>query len=516
MATLKSGVVASLTYVTNWWLAADDQPYFAFTGRPPMVQHLWSLAIEEQFYLVWSVVVVVVVGVAARRADPAARVRLVAVVALVLAAASTVTMAVIAVRSGLPFFGDTSRVYYGSDTHAMGLFLGSACGAWLAVRHRDAPIPSGRLPAKFVWLTDVAGAVLLVVLIVELLTITEFSPVLYRGGFLAFGVLVLAVALCALRRRSLLGRILDMRPIRWVGQRSYSIYIWHWPVVVVTRPDLDVRGPALVINLCRLVLILGLAALSHHFIEVPLRSDQFARWRSARANGARKRWDTVAAAATLIAALSLGVAASAVGSPQAPPVHVRPRPVPSTHAAAPAPRPSSPVAPQPRRPTHKRPAPPAHRRVDVSAFGDSVLLGGRTALGSVTSRLDMDAVVGRQPYEVLDDVVARAAHGTLQPDVVIHTGNNGIISPDQLRSTLTALRDRHRVVLLTDRVARDWQDPNNATITSVGKAFRNVVVLDWYARSAGNHAWLGSDGLHLTTAGARAYARLVRAALTQR
>jgi hypothetical protein len=142
-----------------------------------------------------------------------------------------------------------------------------------------------------------------------------------------------------------------------------------------------------------------------------------------------------------------------------------------------------------------------------------VLLGARTALRSVTSRLDVDAVEGRQPYEVLDDVLARAKDGTLEPDVVIHTGNNGIISPDQLRATLTALRDRTRVVLLTDRVSRDWQDPNNATITGVGKGFANVVVLDWHALSAGKNAWLYSDGLHLTPAGARAYARLIDSAL---
>jgi hypothetical protein len=255
-----------------------------------------------------------------------------------------------------------------------------------------------------------------------------------------------------------------------------------------------------------------------------LRSDHFARWRSARANGARKRWDTVAVGVTLVAALSLGAAASAVGSPQSPTAvvhHPRPRPVHTTHAA-PAPRSSSPTAPSHHQPKHQHrsapppPAPPAHQRPDVSAFGDSVLLGARPALRSVTSRLDMDAVVGRQPYEVLDDVLARAKDGTLQPDVVIHTGNNGIISPDQLRDTLTALRDRHRVVLVNDRVARDWQDPNNATITSVAKGFGNVVMLDWYARSAGKSAWLDSDGLHLTPAGARAYARLVKAALTQR
>ena len=225
---------------------------------------------------------------------------------------------------------------------------------------------------------------------------------------------------------------------------------------------------------------------------------------------------------TLVAALYLGAAADAVGSPDAPTFLARPRPVHTSQpalasqptgrairSAAPAP------APHRGRGTKPTAAPaPVVRRPDVSAFGDSVLLGARTALGSIAAHLDVDAVEGRQPYEVLDDVLARAKDATLQPDVVIHTGNNGIISPDQLRTTLAALRDRTRVVLVTDRVPRDWQDPNNATITGVAKGFRNVVVLDWHTLSAGRNDWLYSDGLHLTPAGARAYARLVRRALT--
>ena len=532
LTTLKGGVIASLGYVTNLWLIADNQSYFASTGRPPMVQHLWSLAIEEQFYLVWSVVIVVVVGVAATRIDPVARVRLVAVIALMLALGSTATMTVLAVRDNLPYFGSTSRVYLGSDTHSMGLFLGSACGAWLAVRTRAAPARPPRLPAKLVWLTDVVGAVALVVLVVQFFVVTEYSTMLYRGGFLVFGVVTVVIVGCVIRRRSLLGRILDMRPIRWVGQRSYSIYIWHWPVAVVTRPDLDVRGPLVLINLCRFVLILGLGALSHHFIEVPLRSGQLARWRAARRDRARLGWDTAMVVTTLIAALALGGAASAVGAP------ILPRfPGPSTHArvAAPpaeprtVPRTASRSAPRkgpdpsPSRPAptvtqgagSSSPGPTGAARPAISAFGDSVLLGAERALRTVARRLDVDAVEGRQPYEVFDDVLARAQAGTLEPDVVVHAGNNGIISPDQLREVLHALRDRTRVVLVNDRVPRDWQDINNATLSAVAKDFTNVRLLDWYSLSAGKPGWFYSDGLHVTPAGAAQYARLIRAALAR-
>jgi hypothetical protein len=154
-------------------------------------------------------------------------------------------------------------------------------------------------------------------------------------------------------------------------------------------------------------------------------------------------------------------------------------------------------------------------RVPISAFGDSVLLGAATAIRAIAQHLDLDAVEGRQPYEILDDVLAQARAHTLEPYVVIHAGNNGIISPDQLRQTLHALSDRTRVVLVNDQVPRDWQDLNNATLASVAKSFSNVVLLDWHALSSGKSGWFYSDGLHLTAAGTVAYAKLVQAAITR-
>jgi hypothetical protein len=151
----------------------------------------------------------------------------------------------------------------------------------------------------------------------------------------------------------------------------------------------------------------------------------------------------------------------------------------------------------------------------VSAFGDSVLLGATNALRARVSVATIDSVEGRQAYATLRDVQAAASRGTLYPYVVIHTGNNGIISGDQLRSTLSALASRQRVVLINDRVYRDWEGANNATIRSVGSEFRNVTVLDWYGISNSHPDWFYRDGLHLTSVGAANYAALIVNALTR-
>lgn len=150
----------------------------------------------------------------------------------------------------------------------------------------------------------------------------------------------------------------------------------------------------------------------------------------------------------------------------------------------------------------------------ITAYGDSVMLGAQPAINADFPHSQVHAVEGRQPYVTLQEVRADQAAHALSPVVVIHTGNNGIIRPSDLSDTLTALKDRQRVVLLTDRVPRDWQGPNNDTIKRVGHQFANVVVLDWYSVSNGNSAWFYEDGLHLRPPGAAGYAARLLAAAT--
>ncbi len=521
LATLRGGVVSTLFYVTNWWLIADRQSYFVASGRPSMLQHLWSLAIEEQYYLVWTLVVMGVAGLLFGRrmlTDPARRMRRLILVAMGSAIASTMLMAALAIHDDLPYRGSTSRVYFGTDTHSMGLFLGSAAGAWLALRHSTGRAAARPRRGSPLGLGDLLGGLALVVVGYLMFSVDEFRPGLYRGGFLAFDALVLVVIACAVRPGRLFGRVLDMRPMRWIGRRAYAIYIWHWPVVLVTRPGIDVHGPPVLIDAARLTLIVGLAALSYRFVEEPLRRGGYRRWR--REQVVRTTWwcreaTTALGATTLAAVYLISTAGSpAATAPSAAAVTAAPttaRPTPSLTAAVVAPAPHASVSHAPSATAGRRAGPPA--KPALSAFGDSVLVGAETDLATRTSRLHFDAVEGRQAYDVLDDVADRAAEHRLQPDVLIHIGNNGIISAAQLRDTLGELADRRRVVLFTDRVPRDWQDPNNRIIRSMSGKYRNVTVVDWHALSSGHGNWLYSDGLHLTAVGAAAYSGIAIQAL---
>jgi peptidoglycan/LPS O-acetylase OafA/YrhL len=568
LPTLKGSVVSSLAYVGNWWLIDAHQSYFVASGRPPMLQHLWSLAIEEQFYLLWPVVLM---AITARRR----RFGWVAALALGLALASTCAMALIAVRTGVPYAADSSRVYFGTDTHAMGLLLGAAVGA-LAERLDFQPKRSWRIRP---WATDVVGLAGLLTFGWLSWRLDEFSEALFRGGFfLISGLAVLVVASVA-RPTSHLGRLLSRQPLRWLGDRSYAIYLWHWPVVVVTRPGVDLPADRWAVDGLRLVLPLALASLSHLLVETPLRRAGL-RWLEHRRDPQQRpvsrvvprRVGIAAVAAVVVSAVAmptvgsgLPVLASAAQTLRAPvasasshhgtaakPVQFLQTVAPvglaspgnagAKPAAAPGGQPLGgavsknqigPAAGPPLELARRRPPQPAQQPVprtasgrpsaaaitavepSITAFGDSVMLGAQPALDAKFPHSAVYAVEGRQPYVTLKQVRELQAAKALSPVVAIHTGNNGIIRASDLSDTLGALRDRRQVVLFTDRVPMDWQQPNNSTITQVAKRFGNVVVLDWYARSNSNQSWFYDDGLHLRPPGAIHYADLLAQALAR-
>ncbi len=532
LPTLWGSVLSSLGYVTNWWLIADDQSYFVATGRPPMLQHLWSLAIEEQYYLLWSVAVLVIMRSARRRRrprwlSPSGPWR-VAQVATVLALLSTAVMALFALRQDLPYGADVGRVYFGTDTHAMGLLLGSAAGA-LSVGGRPGGWP---LPAyRGVWPTDLLAVIGLAGLGWSFVVVDEFQPWLYRGGFLLVDTVALLLVVAVVRRGSGVGRLLEHRLPRWLGQRSYSIYLWHWPIVVITRPGLDLVGPVALIDALRVALILALAAITYRYVEEPIRAGR-RPMRPAPVWPFRNRM-TVPALQGLAAA---ACAAMLVVAGQAGPKRPYPLTAPVGSIAPADPNPaasgedsSGPVADKegarlrlihppaslaPALPPAPAPAPsPVSAPPALSAFGDSVLLGARPAIEASLPVQGFDAKEGRQANLILDDVDGAAAAGALAPVVLIHVGNNGVISPGRLAETLSRLADRQQVLLVNDRVPRAWEEPNNRTLAQVGADFGNTTLVDWHAASEGHPDWFVADGLHLQVGARPLYADLVSRAL---
>jgi peptidoglycan/LPS O-acetylase OafA/YrhL len=258
-ARLRGDLLAALGYVTNWWLISQSSSYFQTGGdRPDLLTHLWSLAVEEQYYLIWPVVLIVFFRFRSPR-------WLILTVILSGVGASTIAAAVL-----YDPFADPSRVYYGTDTRALAPLVGAALAlAAQPWRHRV------RLPAANRLGLDLAGVAALVALIVVAATIRDTDPPLYGAGFLGIAALGAVLVGVAGHPGTLVGRVLGITPLRWLGERSYGIYLWHWPICGLTRPGVDIPLTGWANAILRVGLTLALAQLSYVLIERPIRRQGF-------------------------------------------------------------------------------------------------------------------------------------------------------------------------------------------------------------------------------------------------
>ena len=377
LSQLRGEVIAALLYVENWFLIFRDLSYFQSTGRPPLLQHVWSLAVEEQFYLFWPLIVMLVLTVWGK----SRRALLIGVLAGVVG--STLEMAIL-----YHPYSDPSRVYYGTDTRVAALLLGSALAfVWAPWRL------IGKTGRNAGILLDAVAVVAGVVLFWMFLNVGEFEPGLYRGGFLV-AAMVSAVLIAATVHPAsrLVPWLLGVAVFRWIGVRSYGIYLWHWPIYMVTRPHSDVPITGLPLLVIRLTLTFVAAALSYRYVEEPVRHGALERWwaqyRTAPSETKRKLATRVGAG-TVVIILGLGVivvglgnggsAAAPAGLGEKTSVVIRPGESTTTTAAPGATTPST----TPTTPTTAAAALPTRT---VTATSSTVTSGGRPASATSAAR----------------------------------------------------------------------------------------------------------------------------------
>lgn len=518
LAQIRADALAGLGYVTNWWLIFRHQSYFQSFGRPSPFTHLWSLAIEEQFYLLWPAVLLVAIPRVPRR--------LLAGFAGALAAGSACLM-------GLSFVPgtDPSVVYYSSDTRASGLLFGAcaALSAWPLLTSRSAGSPR-RWPATRAVLAQAGGWVCLAGLLACCVFFAEESTALYRGGFalvdaLSVGLIYVIVA----QPGGPLTRALEHWFPRWLGLRSYGIYVWHWPIFVVTRPGVDLPGGfwlSLSVRVCATVLV---AEASYRYLEMPVRRGLLNRcWKDLRSFGTTRaqRWGVAMAASTLV--LVAG-SATAVAIARA-----KPSPVPTylaglrpVHTVLPAAAAGSifgrrpilpmPGASKPSAASSPEPAAPDAARLPncaISAVGDSVLLGALPALRRDLPQLRVvDAQVGMQVQQAIAVLVKRQRAHQLGCAVIVEVGNNGPLSTGDLAEIMAILGAHRLVILVNDHVPRPWCGPNNVLLAQLTHHWPNTVLVNWARYSAGHQHLFYPDDTHLNPLGQLAYARLIATAL---
>ncbi|WP_372011292.1 acyltransferase family protein [Paenibacillus chitinolyticus] len=254
MQTLRGDFLSSVFYVNNWYLIFHQVSYFESFGPPSPIGHLWSLSIEEQFYVVWPLLLFFLVRLLGRRGR-------LAVCILLGAAVSAIAMALLYVPGT-----DPSRVYYGTDTRAFAILIGAALAVvWPSWRLTDRISSGARL------LLDVLGAVAMLILFIMMNRTNEYDSSLYPVGFLFLSVVTAVIIAVLVHPASQLGPILAAKPLRWIGKRSYSLYIWHYPVIILSSPAANVGEPGFVDILLQLTLIFMLSALSYRFVEEPIR-----------------------------------------------------------------------------------------------------------------------------------------------------------------------------------------------------------------------------------------------------
>jgi peptidoglycan/LPS O-acetylase OafA/YrhL len=467
---LREDLPAALFYVSNWWQIVAQQSYFEAIDQPRLLQHLWSLAVEEQYYLLWPLAAMWLLGWASRTG--------LGISATLIALASTAWMAWLYVNQidG----GDPSRVYLGTDTHLMGLLAGSALAAWWNPwKIRMASLASDEL-------LNLAGTAALAALIWGMAETHEGMSELYQGGFLLAVMLTCVVIGAATREGTWVAFLLSTRPMLWLGARSYSLYLWHWPVVVWLRPSSQADALELAwVNAARLVITLLCAEASYRWVET--------RWTQGFRGQPWRRSQTFAVSVlVLVNAAILGF------MPGMPPT--------SQDAATPsAPSPSTPPVAQFN----------GARYQTVTLVGDSVLLGASPYLLRRLPAASVEAKVGRQGSDGLKVVQNLREAARLGEAAVIHLGTNGYLAEKQFRALLEQLTDRKSVVVVNVHGARRWTSPNNDMIARVIQGFGNVKLVDWHAIGQANPNYFVQDGIHLSGSGIHAYYNQIRMALGQ-
>lgn len=453
----------------NWWLVFRHTDYFEAIGRPPLLQHTWSLGVEAQFYLLWPLILLLVLKYFGKNKIPGA--------ALLIAAFSGVALLLVSLQVDAASASQVSHVYFGTDTHSIGLFLGAALAvSWIPQNLQETVTQKAQ---DFI---DGIGVIGLLGIIACFLFVDETDPTLYKLAFPLAGIFGCAIITSIVHPASRFAPILSSKPFVWIGERSYAIYLWHWVVFQVTRPNYDLEGSEWALYALRILIVFALADISLRLVELPVRTGLIDYWFKGM-KYRTKRVQLRQKAGVILILLSI---ATLTGTA-------------ATSAIAKGDRQLAELKEQLEQPATT----PEIKEGGLWVTGDSVILGIRFELDTRQHIGLINARVGRQAPELLD-VILHDKTNMQGATIVLNLGNNNRLTEEQVSSIFEAIKDQPKIVVVNTAVPRGWRDENNALVAQYAAQY-GAQLVDWAAISDGHPEYFGPDGVHLVPTGVRAY-----------
>jgi peptidoglycan/LPS O-acetylase OafA/YrhL len=464
----------------NWWLVFRHTDYFDTISRPPLLQHTWSLGVEAQFYLIWPLILLLVLRQFGKAKIPGA--------ALFIAAISGIALLLVSFEVDAVNASQVSHVYFGTDTHSIGLFLGAALAvSWVPQNLQE---QVNRRAQDFI---DGIGVIGFVGLLGVFLLVNENDPTLYKLAFPLAGLFGCAILTSIVHPASRFAPILSSKVAVWIGERSYAIYLWHWVVFQVTRPAVDLEGSTWALYALRILVVFALADISLRLVELPVRSGLVEYWfkgmKYRTKNVQRRQKSTVIASILLLILGTSYISANAISQSDKEMAIIKQQ------------------LEQPIRPSE----PTATQAGGLWVTGDSVILGIHYELDARSHIAIINARVGRQAPELIEVMRADKANAA-NSTVIFNMGNNNKLTSDQVLAIFEEVKNQPKIIVVNTAVPRGWRDENNALIAQYA-ALYGATVVDWSAISAGHPEYFAPDGVHLVPAGVRAYVDAITATL---
>ena len=463
----------SLLGVMNWWLVFRQADYFEAIGRPPLLQHTWSLGVEAQFYLVWPLILLLVLRQLGRKVIPAA--------ALIIAIGSGVALFLVSLSVDSSSSQSISHVYFGTDTHSIGLFLGAALAVnWIP---QNLKIDIAKRAQDVI---DGIGVFGFLGILACFLFIDQGNPTLYKIAFPLAGIFGCAIIMSVVHPASRFAPLLQGKAILWIGERSYAIYLWHWIIFQVTRPSVDLAGASWALYALRVLIVFALADISLRWVELPFRNGYIESWfrgMKYRTKKVRVRQQTTLA----VSIISVLVATSLVSANA---IAISDRNLAKLKLEITS---EAQVQTQITNPSE-----------GLWVAGDSVILGIRNELSNRRQVGLINAHVGRQAPELIEVLNKDKARMQGAP-IIVNMGNNNRLGESEVVSIFEAIKDQPQIIVINTAVPRGWKDENNSLIQQVASGYQNVKIVDWNAISQGHPEYFAPDGVHLVPTGISVY-----------